>query len=60
MSIDMNHFKPLDPGRINTLDPVELQYWCRELHCTEAQLHDAISHVGDHVTAVRDRLSSKK
>ena len=60
MSVDMSHFKPLDPGRINTLDPVELQYWCKELHCTEAQLHDAISHVGDHVTAVRDRLSSGK
>jgi hypothetical protein len=60
MSVDLSHFKPLDPGRINTLDPVELQYWCRELHCTEAQLHDAIAHVGDHVTAVRDRLGSKK
>jgi len=60
MSLDLSHFKPLDPGRINTMDPVELQYWCKELHCTEVQLHNAIAEVGDHVTAVRDALASRK
>ena len=28
-------FTPLDPGRINSMDPIELQYWCKELHCAE-------------------------
>lgn len=53
-------FKPLDPGRINAMDPVELQYWCRELACTEAELKDAVSKVGEHVTAVREQLDSRK
>jgi hypothetical protein len=55
---DLSDFRPLDPGRINALDPVELRYWCLQLHCTEAELQEALSEVGDHVTAVRDRLGS--
>ena len=57
-SDDLAHFHPLDPGRINTLDPVELRYWCRQLHCNEAQLHQALAKVGDHVTAVREQLAA--
>lgn len=60
MSDDLSHFKPLDPGRINALDPVEMQYWCQQLRCSEAELQDALSKVGDHVTAVRDRLASRE
>ncbi len=60
MSDELSRFKPLDPGRINALDPVELQYWCKELRCTEAQLHEAMAQVGDHVTAVRDQLASTR
>ena len=52
-------YKPLDPGRIDTLDRVELQYWSRELHCTEAELAEAVSKVGEHVTAVREHLASR-
>jgi Protein of unknown function (DUF3606) len=52
-------YHPLDPGRIDTQNPVELQYWCRELHCTEAELADAVSKVGNHVTAVREYLASR-
>jgi len=58
MSVDLAHFHPLDPGRINTLDPVELKYWCLQLHCTEPQLRDALAKVGDHVTAVRNQLAA--
>lgn len=47
-------FTPLDPGRINSMDPVELQYWCNEFHCAETDLRYAIAAVGEHVTAVRD------
>jgi hypothetical protein len=51
-------YKPLDPGRIDTQNRIELQYWSSELHCTEAELADAVSKVGDHVTAVREYLAS--
>jgi hypothetical protein len=56
---DPSQFQPLDPGRINTLDPVELKYWCRQLDCTEQVLKDALAKVGDHVTAVRAQLANK-
>jgi Protein of unknown function (DUF3606) len=54
---DLIHFKPLDPGRINTMDALEMKYWCKQLHCTDKQLHDAIAKVGDHVTEVRKALA---
>jgi Protein of unknown function (DUF3606) len=53
-------YKPLDPGRVDTLDPAEMQYWSRELHCTEAELAQAVSKVGEHVTAVREYLASHR
>lgn len=55
----LNHFKPLDLGRVNAMDPIELQYWCKELHCTEAELTDAVSKVGEHITEVREQLASR-
>ena len=57
MSDTMSHFKPLDPGRIDPIDRVELEYWCKELHCTQAQLSEAMSKVGEHITAVREYLA---
>jgi hypothetical protein len=56
MPNDLSGFKPLDPGRILEDDSLELLYWCKELECTEAQLRDAISKVGNHVAAVRAHL----
>ncbi|HSW17696.1 MAG TPA: DUF3606 domain-containing protein [Ramlibacter sp.] len=53
-----HHFEPFDPGRIDTQSPVELQYWSKELACSDAELADALSQVGNHVTAVRDYLES--
>ena len=53
-------FKPLDPGRINSLDGPELQYWCKELACTDTELTEAISEVGEHVTAVREYLAARR
>ena len=60
MPDDLGNFKPLDPGRINAADPVELQYWCQQLRCTEPELQDALAGAGDHVTAVRDRLAARE
>lgn len=51
-------FEPLDPGRIDTQNRTELEYWSRVLHCTEAELADAVRQVGNHVTAVREYLAS--
>ena len=59
MTDDLTPFKPLDPGRVDILSQVELQYWSRELHCTEAELTQAVSEVGDHITAVREYLASR-
>lgn len=47
----------MDPGRVHSLDPLELAYWCGELRCTEAQLKAAVAAVGEHVTEVRQHLS---
>lgn len=53
-------FKPLDPGRIDIMDREELAHWRDELHCTEAELAEAVTRVGEHVTAVREYLASRK
>ncbi len=58
MSHDPHAFRPLDPSRINALDVVELRYWCIDLGCSERQLNQAISTVGDHVAAVREFLNT--
>lgn len=49
-------FHPLDPGRIDLIDPLECAWWCRELHCGEDELREAVRRVGSHVAAVRDWL----
>lgn len=58
MSNDPAGFKPLDPGRVNAIDDLELRYWCRELACTEHELREAIAKVGEHVAEVRQALAS--
>ncbi len=58
MSNDPNRFKPLDPGRVNTMDALEMQYWCAQLNCTQSELQEAVSNVGDHIAAVRARLEA--
>jgi len=54
----MQDFKPLDPGRVNAVDPVEVTYWCKELNCTEDELAQAVAKVGEHVAEVRQLLHS--
>lgn len=50
-------FSPLDPGRINSTDPFEIQYWSLELGCTPEVLQDLVAQVGEHVNVVREALS---
>ena len=54
----MQDFKPLDPGRVNAVDPVEAKYWCNELKCTEDELAKAVAKVGEHVAEVRQFLAT--
>lgn len=54
----MQDFKPLDPGRVNAVDPVEAKYWCKELNCTEVELAKAVAKVGEHVAEIRQFLAS--
>ena len=58
MRDDPSGFKPLDPGRVNAMDPVELQYWCKEFKCTAGELTEAVAKVGEHVTEIRLALAS--
>ena len=59
MRNEPSSFKPLDPGRVNAVDPFELQYWCKELHCTEDELVKAVGAVGEHVAEVREFLAPR-
>ena len=34
-------------------EPQDVQYWTRELRCTEAELRDALNRVGTSAAAVR-------
>ena len=52
--------KPMDPGRVELTDPMDIDYWCREFGCTEAQIRDAVAAVGSHVTAVREELRRQR
>ena len=58
MGDDLSGFKPLDPGRVNAMDPVELEYWCKEFKCTKSDLTAAVAKVGEHVAEIREALDS--
>jgi hypothetical protein len=58
MNDDLSDFKPLDPGRVNAVDPLEARYWCNELKCTEDELAKAVASVGEHVAEVRRFLAA--
>lgn len=55
-----SQFRPLDPGRINLTDPLEVQYWCREFGCTERDLENAVNAAGYHIAAVRNHLEASQ
>lgn len=50
---------PLDPGRVNVLDPLELSFWCADMQCSETQLRKAVEAVGEHATQVREHLHAQ-
>jgi hypothetical protein len=52
-------FRPLDPGRVNTTDPVELAFWSVELDCSVEDLKAVIDEVGEHIAVVRAALERR-
>lgn len=50
-------YEPLDPGRIDLLNPIEVRYWCAEFGCTEDELTEAVTRFGTHSAAVREHLT---
>lgn len=50
-------FEPIDPGRVNPMDPIEMDCWCKQFGCDLSQLNAAIVRVGEHVTEVRQELT---
>ncbi len=53
-------FRPLDPGRINPMDPTEMAWWCSQLGCSLVELNAAIERAGEHVSAVRAALQQAR
>jgi len=60
MTDALTDFKPLDPGRIDIEDALEVQYWSEQLSCTQDDLMQAVGQVGNHVSAVRDWLEGRR
>ena len=46
--------------RINASDGYELNYWTRQLRCSEQDLRSAIAAVGPEIAAVRAHLQVKR
>jgi hypothetical protein len=51
-------YKPLDPGRVGTMDLADCAYWSAEFQITEVELQQAVAEAGNHVSAVRYHLES--
>lgn len=56
MSDDLKKRGPADRSRINIHEKWEVEYWTKELGCTEAQLRAAVAKVGVMTSAVRLEL----
>lgn len=59
MSDDLRNRRPADRNRININEPWEVKYRRKEFGCTEQQLRQAISAVGDSAAKVGQYLKSK-
>lgn len=47
---------PLDYSKINFTEQEELNWWCKELNCTEQELIDAVNKVGESTHRVKEYL----
>ena len=56
----LKDFRPQDPGRVHIDDPLEVRWWCRELHCSEAELEAAVADVGERLTALHEHFARRR
>lgn len=56
MADDLSKRRPQDASKINVHEAWELEYWCKELGVTPAQLKAAVQAVGTSVSAVKKHL----
>ena len=57
MCDDLTRRGPEDPRYINLNQDHEIRYWCNEFNCTEKELRDAVTLVGNSARDVRTYLS---
>jgi hypothetical protein len=48
--------QPQEKHRVTLQTPQALEYWTYRLHCTEAELRDAVASVGEEPELVREYL----
>jgi hypothetical protein len=48
--------RPVDPSRINLMEPDEVQYWADKFDVSKERLSEAVRKVGHSVDAVRREL----
>lgn len=60
MADDLKKRGPADAARVNVNERWEIDYWTKELSCTEAELRAAVAAVGVMVVNVRAHLSRNK
>lgn len=53
MSDDLTKKRPQDASRIGLYEQWEINYWCKELGCTEQKLRKAVAAAGNSAAAVR-------
>jgi len=60
MADDLKKKGPADRSRINVNEDWEVEWWTRELGCSEGELREAVAAVGTSVVSVREYLNKKK
>jgi hypothetical protein len=59
MADEFRNRRPADPERVSVAEAWEVRYWCKQFGCTERQLREAVSTVGDAGAKVRVYLKNK-
>jgi hypothetical protein len=60
MADDLKKRGPADATRINVNETWEVEHWCKEFRCTEAELKEAVDTVGVLAKDVRIFIATNK
>ncbi len=60
MGDDLTDRGAQDRSRINLEEDWEINYWTNELECTESELREAVSEVGNSADSVRRYLANQE